>query len=460
MPRAALPQYLLDHAKDFKNASPGLRFGAYLPIWTDRSDQEAAIRDAAQRRSDEGRKLNEILTRQGMDAAISFMENRNERFDRLWCKSTSAATAAWREVIKLSGSDKDLNGSLVKRILAMQNLLGSHGQAVCAFDAIAIAPFTTGLGNEHPLENGFTFLNPYGLPCLPGSGVKGVLRAAAGELASGDWGGNEGWTLDPHEVRWRDGKGKQHTRQITTIDLLFGSEVEDEQALFRGVLSFWDVLPAIEGNSLLVEVMTPHQNHYYQQDANPHDSGQPNPIQFLTVPPGSRFSFTVLCDTARLHRLAPDLADRWQGLLQAAFNHAFQWLGFGAKTAVGYGAMAVDPAADQRREDVRKQLEADAEKARRDQARAAMSEQRQQVETFIDYMQKRVEALRGSKANPNGAEHIKARELAKVATHADWGAEDRKHAAEAIETWLPQVVRVDMKEERKKLGLKQLREGG
>jgi CRISPR-associated protein Cmr6 len=29
----------------------------------------------------------------------------------------------------------------------------------------------------------------------------------------------------------------------------------------------------------------------------------------------------------------------WKALLQSAFEHAFQWLGFGAKTAVGYGAM-------------------------------------------------------------------------------------------------------------------------
>jgi CRISPR-associated protein Cmr6 len=38
---------------------------------------------------------------------------------------------------------------------------------------------------------------------------------------------------------------------------------------------------------------------------------------------------------------APDLAEGncWQQLLRAAFEHAFAWLGFGAKTAVGYGSM-------------------------------------------------------------------------------------------------------------------------
>jgi CRISPR-associated protein Cmr6 len=109
------------------------------------------------------------------------------------------------------------------------------------------------------------------------------------------------------------------------------------------------------GNSLLVEIMTPHQSHYYQQKAQagsttPHDSGQPNPICFLTVPPGSRFIFYVVCDEKHLRHVtqrrdphAPDLLaegeSHWKTLLCAAFQHAFQWLGFGAKTAVGYGAM-------------------------------------------------------------------------------------------------------------------------
>jgi len=94
----------------------------------------------------------------------------------------------------------------------------------------------------------------------------------------------------------------------------------------------------------MVEIMTPHQTHYYRDGEQPHDSGQPTPIPFLTVPPGSGFTFHVQCDLARLMRLAPNLArdDQWKSLLQAAFEHAFEWLGFGAKTAVGYGAMKED----------------------------------------------------------------------------------------------------------------------
>jgi CRISPR-associated protein Cmr6 len=126
------------------------------------------------------------------------------------------------------------------------------------------------------------------------------------------------------------------------LDVLFGRESrEGETEHVRGALAFWDVIPRIEGDALLVDIMTPHQTHYYQQHQSPHESGQPNPISFLTVPPRSGLTFVVTCDLAHLDHLAPDVVQdgRWKSLLQAAFTHAFDWLGFGAKTAVGYGQM-------------------------------------------------------------------------------------------------------------------------
>ena len=133
--------------------------------------------------------------------------------------------------------------------------------------------------------------------------------------------------------------GKE-TIDLSLIEVLFGRDPPSgESEHVRGALSFWDVFPEIEGARLVVEVMTPHQSEYYQKGGTPHDSGSPNPINFLTVPPGSRFTFHILCDRAHLRRLAPSLeSDRWKGLVEAAFQHAFQWLGFGAKTSVGYGA--------------------------------------------------------------------------------------------------------------------------
>jgi CRISPR-associated protein Cmr6 len=275
---AAVPDYLL--VNDFASASPGLRFGLYLQVWgndfTNQKDKAEPLKRAGKLNSNDVATMKAVFERQ-------------------------------------QASFKTIAG----------------GTNTLQLEAIATAPFATGLGNEHPTENGFAFLNPYGLPYLPGSGVKGVIRQAARELASGEW-GDSGWTDE-------------------YITALFGPEAGAEasaEALTRGALTFWDVIPQIKSEQLTVEIMTPHQQHYYQSGESPHDSGQPIPITFLTVPAGSGFTFHVQCNRALLQRLAPALIDdaQWQMRLQAAFAHAFAWLGFGAKTAGGYGAMQEDEA--------------------------------------------------------------------------------------------------------------------
>lgn len=288
---AAVPDYL---GKDFSTASPGLRFGLFFSAW----QSNFSI---------------------GKDSKVPALK-----------------------AIGRLGNHKTVMQAIAQR----QNLLAKATDHTFTIEAIATAPFTTGLGNEHPTENGFAFLNPYGLPYLPGSGIKGVLRQAARELASGQWGDCHGWDQEkPYTLT----VGRT-TIELSVLDVLFGKESKDgDKEHLRGVLSFWDALPQIPGDSLAVDIMTPHQSHYYQDGRNPHDSGQPNPISFLTLPPGTGFTFHVRCDLPRLKRIAKriasDLAEdrRWQTLLNAAFEHAFAWLGFGAKTAVGYGAMEVDP---------------------------------------------------------------------------------------------------------------------
>jgi CRISPR-associated protein Cmr6 len=102
------------------------------------------------------------------------------------------------------------------------------------------------------------------------------------------------------------------------------------------------------------------------------------------------FCFHVCCDLARLERLAPELAadGRWKLLLSAALEHAFQWLGFGAKTAVGYGAMLEDPAFRLRVDQRRKDEAAAACRAREAEARQAalaqMSPVERELREFLD----------------------------------------------------------------------------
>lgn len=351
MPIAAVPAYL---GQDFSSASPGLRFGMYLPLW--------GI----------NRRTGQLLwTTSDIDHAVRGQQ-REEREIKVENKVFALQQAA-----KLTPNDK----ATMRALAARQSHTAQATPNLLTLDAIATAPFTTGLGNEHPLENGFAFLNPYGLPYLPGSGIKGVLRQAARELASGDWGEAQGWDTEKIHLLERQG---QPTIDLSVLDVLFGRETEGgDSDHVRGALSFWDALPQIPGDSLTVDIMTPHQSHYYQQkndrksgaSTSPHDSGAPNPISFLTLAPGTGFAFHVACDAVHLERLAPDLAHegRWKRLLSAAFEHAFEWLGFGAKTAVGYGAME---SGAQRQ---RKQAEAAQRQAAAKEREKAQAQQRQQA---------------------------------------------------------------------------------
>lgn len=319
MPVAAVPDYLnKTYQGNFQSASPALRFGMLLPLW--------GI----------NRRTKQLLW---STSDIDYEVRGRDHQEREVKKENKES--ALRQAAQLNTTDIAAMRAIAQRqqYLAASPVFSAHMLTLCA---TATAPFTTGLGNEHPLENGFAFLTPYGLPYLAGSGVKGVLRQAARELARGEWGDTHGWNDEK-------------------INALFGHEAGDE-GLIRGALDFWDVIPQIKGDALAVEVMTPHQGHYYQQkndrksgsSTTPHDSGQPNPITFLTVPPGSAMNFYVRCDETRLKILAPELLDNWRSLLTAAFEHAFEWLGFGAKTAVGYGAMQTE-AQRQRRIDEEKQ---------------------------------------------------------------------------------------------------------
>ncbi len=377
MPIAAVPSYL---GKDFAQASPGMRFGMYLTLWG------------------VNRRTKDLLWTTHDVRYEKRGPNRQEREIPDENKVPALADAK-----QLNKNDKRIMEELAAR--QKHSFGASMPKASLRIDAIAIGPFTTGLGNEHPLENGFAFLNPYGLPYLPGSGVKGVVRQAARELASGQWGETLGWS---DEKRYRLQIGEE-TVLLSMMDVLLGRESgEGDTKHVRGVLSFWDVIPLVEGDSLLVEIMTPHQRHYYEwkkdRDGNetPHDSGQPNPITFLTVPPGSKFTFHVTCDLPRLKVIVPDLAkgEQWRELLSPVFEHAFTWLGFGAKTSVGYGAFQRDMEAE---EETQKQVEElQTRNAEKDGAQrlAAMPEEARELLALENLLQKEKAAGRADIQGP------------------------------------------------------------
>ena len=92
------------------------------------------------------------------------------------------------------------------------------------------------------------------------------------------------------------------------------------------------------------------------------------------------------CVPALLNDTVP--LDRWQHLLTKIMSHAFDWLGFGAKTSVGYGAMEEDPVAKKRREDERMAAQEAERKGRelkeREQSLAQLSPAMRAAQQFLD----------------------------------------------------------------------------
>lgn len=293
---AAVPAYIPSHsAAAFADAAPGHKFLGYL-------------------RNTQGAGGHAFAAYKGKAKVAKHVPNGPEMRARL----KQEFDGVLHEACPLPVSSKAQIQAIRTRQQALHAHYGANGHRICT---TSTAPFATGLGNEHPIENGFAFLTPYGLPYLAGSGVKGILRRAMQELLAD---GAEGFSKE-------------------AIDALFGPEdIKQPEDARRGALDFWDVFPNPAGGRLVVEIMTPHFGKYHQGSEPPHDAGQPVPVSFLAVPARSEFDFHVVCHASRLP--AP-LQNKWRDLLDQSFAHAFEWVGFGAKTSVGYGAMqAVEPA--------------------------------------------------------------------------------------------------------------------
>lgn len=144
-------------------------------------------------------------------------------------------------------------------------------------------PFVTGMGRAHPVENGIAWDYSLGLPFIPGSSIKGALKAS--------------------NRQYFDGK----------FDI---SESER--------IHFMDAIP-VTSPSLIGDVVTPHYGPYYQGETAPGDWFDPTPIPFLTVKERQRFLFSIV-GSCQHH----DMIEQW---LEATLK----WAGVGAKTSSAYG---------------------------------------------------------------------------------------------------------------------------
>jgi len=189
---------------------------------------------------------------------------------------------------------------IIEAIKRRSNLLQRCGGLSLNFRTVG--PFVTGLGRNHPVENGFAWHHILGVPYLPGSSVKGMIRAWA--------------------TSWR-------SVDEETVDRIFGPRESSSPTI--GTVIFLDAFPVKEVQ-LKGDIMTPHYGPYYQGDETPSDWHNPIPIPFLVVDTGQEFQFGLMPRHFEKENDIEDCKSVSVWLIEALKN-----IGAGAKTSVGYG---------------------------------------------------------------------------------------------------------------------------
>lgn len=213
----------------------------------------------------------------------------------------------------LAEGGRGLLGALHRRFATLDTVddRGADGWACRSATFTTRWRVVTGVGAEHPLENGFTFDRSIGVPYFPGSGIKGLCRAAAVDLVDAD----------------KD-----------ELNRMFG--VQPEKTLMKedasaGDLVFFPAYPARDHwPHLNVDIINNHHPSYAlaleRGDSLPQavETDSPIPVFFLTVAAGAPFSFRIGSRSGSAEHVT-----RAFQILESGLD----FLGLGAKTAAGYG---------------------------------------------------------------------------------------------------------------------------
>jgi CRISPR-associated protein Cmr6 len=184
-----------------------------------------------------------------------------------------------------------------------------------------------GMGLPHALENGLSWHPTLGVPFVPGSSLKGMVR---------NW-------------------ARLEKIDSTTITRIFGNEEEAEEQV--GSIIFMDMIP-FKPIKLEQDIMTPHFQEYYSDPNNPpHDRYNPIPISFLTLAKGQSFMIAL---TLRKSGAQADMNKVVKWIWEA-----LRWEGLGAKTAVGYGRFKQDEGKEREVQEQKLAMQKEAEEQQR-----------------------------------------------------------------------------------------------
>lgn len=285
-------------------------------------------------------------------------------YDAKWLVDTGARSRWITSVTGECGQLDQLRAAAQNRISLLDGLQGRWGTFQSNWH------FVTGLGLPHPVENGFAWHPTLGVPYLPGASVKGLVRSW---VESWDESLDEAQRKD-RLYRWFGTDNKDPKEQDETIPMTTGGFI------------FFDATP-IAPATIGPDIMTPHMGKWYEKgDENPMapetmpgDWHDPVPVSFLVVEKA-----TLLFSVApRSAAMAQDLKLVWEALISA-----LEWLGAGAKTAVGYGRFDHDESMEKPfrslLEEKRKEIEQRKVKVAEKAVRASLSPLQQEMQDVVD----------------------------------------------------------------------------
>ena len=193
-----------------------------------------------------------------------------------------------------------------------------------------------GLGTESIYETSMTLHHVYGIPYMPASSIKGVVRSWIINEVFGSENLHfaEGYAIENKE--FCDVFGCPKKLNIKNPDRSFKSyysQTDGEKKGTRiGNIIFFDAFP-LEIPTIEPDIMNVHYPEYYGKGKQPTDCQNPIPIFFLTVKDTS-FQFVLGTRNGELSNYIIGGRTISEWLKEALEEH-----GIGAKTAVGYGQM-------------------------------------------------------------------------------------------------------------------------
>lgn len=269
-----------------------------------------------------------------------------------------------------------------------------------------------GLTGNGVLETGCSLSRNYGMPYIPGSSIKGVVRAFAHRRL------------------------KKHAPEICE---LLGSDDPDKLTPQSALVTFHDAWWIPQGNKkpFVLDIVTTHHQDYYNgksekpsdkdspiPKAKPSDKDSPIPNHLL----GVQGSFLFVLEGASEHT----------SLCATLLKKALQGDGIGAKTAAGYGYMNVD-------DDLLKKIQRVYQDRIREREDASLSPVQKRLRSLTKQLKAQIDA---NKPEPSG--NLREELKNAISDAQSWNAADiqnlQEFAQKCITFWDPKKKNKKLKE--------------